>query len=230
VNPVLTACRLQLVAPLRALARPAALLAVGFAVSAPATAIFRHNGSIAIGGGLFTVHITVLLTAAQLVDRTLPFALSLGLTRRAYYAGTCLFLAGESLGYGLLLALGRVLERATGHWGGLMAFFDLPFLHHDGLAGMAETTLTQAALIALAAAVGLGWGLVSLRWGGTGVAVLLAALLVLPGVLSWWVGGAGRIADWLSRQPQLVAEAGLPAGVALVLAGLAFVGVRRVTV
>jgi hypothetical protein len=65
-----------------------------------------------------TIYIFFLILGAMSVTRSLPFGLALGLSRRSYYLGTILLVAGLATVYALALAVLQIAERATDGWGG----------------------------------------------------------------------------------------------------------------
>ena len=58
--------------------------------------------------------------------RALPFGLALGVSRRTYFLGAMSLATALAAGYGLMLALGQAVERATGGWGMNMGYFRVP--------------------------------------------------------------------------------------------------------
>ena len=102
-------------------------------------------------GGLAGVFIVVFVLGIQSVARALPFGLALGVSRRTYFLGATSLAAALAAGYGLMLALGQAVERATGGWAGLGHFF---------------TTISAAgvtAVLAVAAAALLAGGFATIR-------------------------------------------------------------------
>ena len=122
-------------------------------------------------GGLAAIFIMVFLLGLQTVARALPFGLSLGLSRASYYLGTVGLAVSLSAVYGLILAVGQVIERATGGWGIKMGFFRVPYV----LAGPWYLTwLTSFVVLALLFVYGMWFGLVYRRWSLIGLVAFIA--------------------------------------------------------
>jgi hypothetical protein len=227
MNRVIASARLHLLMPTRHLLLTWGILALALLASVALFASFGDDHDVVIVGGLFSLYITLFLSSVQAVTRVLPFALSLGVTRRAYYAGTCLFLAAQAAAAGIVLAGLRALEQGSDGWGTALRFFDVPFLIGGNPAAAAAG---YAGSLALTCGVGLACGAVSRRWGGVGVTALSAAAFVAPSLVALWVVRAGwfpAIRDWFADQPELALQAAWPTVLAVALAGLGWVTVRR---
>jgi hypothetical protein len=140
----------------------------------------RYTGAVA------SFFIYFLVLGMQSIGRSLPFGLSLGVSRRSYYAGTALLAAALAVVDGLVLAVLQVLERLTGGWGVRMGFFRIPYL----LAGPWYLTwVSSFVALTLLFVYGMWYGIVFRRWGLVGTVVFIAAqITVLLGaavVVTW---------------------------------------------
>ncbi len=72
---------------------------------------FRNNTGVAGSIIGFLVYLGV-----QAVATTFPFGMSLGTTRRAYTAGTCVYFVLQSAYVAVISAALLILEKATNHW------------------------------------------------------------------------------------------------------------------
>jgi len=228
MNRLLAVLRLHLIVLTRALAMPWGILALAWGASVALFASFGGRGDVVIVGGLSSLYITLFIASLQAVTTTLPFALSLGATRRQYYVGTCLFFAAQALAAGVVLALMRSAEQATGGWGTHLTFFDIPYLVGGG---PVHAAVAYAGSLALGCGAGLATGVVSRRWGTVGASVLSAALVVLPGALGWWIAARGwfpAIGRWFAAQPEVALQALWPTVLAAVLVLLGWTAIRRI--
>jgi hypothetical protein len=222
--------RYHLIRPVVVLGVPWAILAFDFAVN---WIIFRFtpvNGTAnRVTGGVASVFVMLFIIGLIAISRSLPFGLALGVSRRAYYAGTALLGAAFAAADGLVLTVAQAIERATNGWGVSMHFFRVPYVL-DGPWYL--TWLTSFVTLALLFVYGMWFGTVYRRWNLIGtlafvaaqVTVLLAAALIVTGAHAW--PGAGHFFTGLT-----------PAGLTGVLAALAaalFAGgratIRRATV
>jgi hypothetical protein len=226
-GPVLRAARLQLVAWPYVLMWPWGILALSFAVN---LAIWASTDDAEWTGGLASIYAVQLVAHVQLFTRGFPFALGMSVTRRAYYLGTWLYAAVESVVFGTVLLLLRQIESATDGWGVSLAYF--------GLLGSREPDslllrwLTYVVPFLLVASLGACLGLLMMRWGYNGVLTLLAALIVLSGLAvivvsrqGWW----GAIGDWFADQSATALLAGWPLPLAAGFGLLGYAVIRRAT-
>jgi predicted outer membrane lipoprotein len=180
-------------------------------------------------GGLSTLFIFVTVIGVQAATRTLPFAMSLGITRRSYFLGTWTLGILLSAVFAVIQAALTALEQATDGWGVNLRFFAIPWLF-DG--PWYETVASSFVLLMLFMAAGMWSGLIHKRWGVPGNVVFFAGWAVLAAaaimVITWrgWWGQVGRF----------LAEVSM-AGVIAVLAGMAVVAlagtyltIRRIVV
>jgi hypothetical protein len=141
-------------------------------------------------GGLSSFYILVLVLGVLSTTRSLPFALSLGLSRRSYFLGTAGLAVAMAAVYGLALTILQVIERTTGGWGMRLHFFRVGYL----LAGPWYLTwVTSFVGLTLVFVYGSWFGLAYRRWNlpgllvfiATQVTVLLAGALVATGAEAW---------------------------------------------
>lgn len=180
-------------------------------------------------GGVLSIYVVVAVAYTQAITQVFPFALGLGVTRRVFYAATTLLLLAESLLYGVLLYLGKLIENATGGWGISLSFFGVPFLTTGN--PLAQI-LIYTVPFTVFGGIGLCTTLVFKRWGLNGFYTLtIATLLTLGGLVALftWRGYWPAIGHWFADQSPLVLFAGWPALLALVLAGTGFLTIRRAT-
>jgi hypothetical protein len=179
-------------------------------------------------GGLATIYLYVLILGIFTMTRSMPFGLTLGVSRRTFYLGTTVLIVALAAVYGLGLTLLQVIESATGGWGASVHFFRVPWI----LAGPWYLTwLTSFVLLAAFALYGAWTGVTYRRWGLPGLTVLIAAqILVAAAVVialalthDW--SGAGSFFTSL-RPPALT---GLVAGLAALIGLGGFAAIRRVT-
>jgi hypothetical protein len=180
-------------------------------------------------GGLLSIYIVMVVSAAQSVTQFLPLSLGLSLTRRTFYAAISLLLVGESVVFGVLLYLCKLVERATDGWGISMRFFAPSFMSTDN--PVTQILIYTVPFLVLGF-VGIFAALLVKRWGVSGLYALSIALLFLFGLLavlitwqSWWLA----IGRWFGDQSTVTLFAGWPALLALVLAGVGLLTIRRAT-
>lgn len=232
MNEVLESARLQLVHWQQRYAWPIGLLVLVLLFN---LAIFALIGDAApeddrTTGALSSVYITAAVTYLVAFNQYFPFALGLSVTRRAFYAAVVLLAVVESLGYGLVVVLFGLLERATGGWLLHVRFFDLEFLQATNplLQWMVYTGpfLLLAALFAL-------FGAIYRRWSQTGVwGIVLVSTLLLGGlaVLLTWQNWWDDLGAWFVAQPVPALFAGYPVLLAAVALGAGWLVIRRATV
>jgi hypothetical protein len=179
-------------------------------------------------GAVFAIYLCFAIPGVVGMLRSLPFALSLGVSRRAFYAGTVLLAIGLAVLYGLVLAVLAVIERATDGWGVHLDFFQVSYI----LAGPWYLTwLTSFVGLAVLFVYGMWFGLVYWRWNLAGLLAFAAAQVT--------VGTAGALAAtrtgaWpaIGRFFTGLGAAGLTgvlAALTLVLLAGGYVTMRRVT-
>lgn len=180
-------------------------------------------------GGLVGVFIVVFVLGIQSVARALPFGLALGVSRRTYFLGATSLAAALAACYGLVLALGQVVERATGGWGMNMGYFRVPYIL-DG--SWYLSWLTASVIFLLMFAYGMWYGLVYRRLGMTGTLIFGAAqlsVLALAAIVATWVHGWAGLGHFFTT----ISAAGVTAVLAVAAAALlvgGFATIRRLAV
>ena len=180
-------------------------------------------------GGLAGVFIVVFVLGIQSVARALPFGLALGVSRRTYFLGATSLAVALAAGYGLVLALGQAVERATGGWGMNMGYFRVPYIL-DG--SWYLSWLTGSVTFLLMFAYGMWYGLVYRRLGMTGTVIFGAAqlsVLALAAVVATWVHGWAGLGHFFTTISAAGVTAVLAAVAAALLAG-GFATIRRLAV
>jgi len=225
---VLTAVRLHLVTPVRSVLAPWAVLAlsVGANLLLFATITLGHPEVVATGG-VFALHTALFAWGVSAAVRTLPYAVSLGVTRRGYLLGTGLLAVAQAVAGGAGLAVLRAVERGTGHWGIGLRLADLGFLASGG---PVTAAVAYSGPLLLACAGGFAVGTAQRRWGTPGLLLLATLLPAAVAAFAWWtvrLHGARDLLDWVAGRPALELQALWPTVLALVLAVLAWTGVRR---
>ncbi|MEV5746702.1 hypothetical protein AB0L00_02695 [Actinoallomurus sp. NPDC052308] len=180
-------------------------------------------------GGLAAAFLVVLIVGAQSVARALPFALTLGVSRRAYFLGVTALALALAVCFGLVVAVGQILERATGGWGLHMAYFRVPYLL-DGPWYLSWLTVTTTFVLLFV--YGMWYGLVHRRAGLPGTMIFGAAqlgVLALAAIIATWAHGWADIGRFLTTITATGVTGVLAAAVAVMLAG-GFATIRRLPI
>ncbi|MFR9796704.1 hypothetical protein ACL02U_12475 [Streptomyces sp. MS06] len=180
-------------------------------------------------GGLAAVFVVVFVVGLQSVARALPFALSLGISRRGYFLGATSLALALAVAFGLVVAVGQAVERKTGGWGMDMGYFRIPYLL-DGPWYLSWLTATLAFVLMFV--YGMWYGLVHRRAGAVGTVVFGAAqlsVLALAAVVATWVHGWADVGHFFVTVTAAGVTGVLGAVVALLLAG-GFATIRRLSV
>ena len=180
-------------------------------------------------GALISIYIFMVVIGLQAATRFLPFALTLGVSRRTYYLGTVLLVVSLSALYAAILTALWALEGATSGWGLQLHFFRVPWIL-DG--PWYQVLVTTFVLLALVFLFGLWAGLIFRRFGLIGTVVFFA-LLVIAGVAAallvtwrqWWPAVGSYLSDL-----NVLAASGMLALVAAAIAGGGYLTIRRITV
>ncbi|MCZ2817099.1 hypothetical protein [Modestobacter sp. VKM Ac-2984] len=230
MNRIVSAARLQAAHPLVSLGVPWMVVGISFAINLAIWGLAdldAHPGNSSNTGGIASLYITVLVVFAQLVTQVFPFAMGLSLSRRAYYLGTAVAALLQSLAFAFALTVLTAVENATNGWGVGLDFWA------PGAIDVGNPAL-QVAVFALpmlaACFLGIGIGVVFKRWGAMGIYVLVLATLVVIGagvVLMTWQRAWGDLWSWLTGWSVETATLGLPAVLAIALAALTYLGLRR---
>jgi hypothetical protein len=179
--------------------------------------------------GLVGVFIVVFVLGVQSVARALPFGLALGVSRRTYFLGATSLAVALGTCYGLVLAIGQAVERATGGWGMNMGYFRVPYIL-DG--SWYLSWLTASVTFVLMFAYGMWYGLVFRRAGLVGTAVFGAAqicVLALAAIIATWVHGWTGLGHFFAAISATGVTAVLAIAAAALLAG-GFATIRRLAV
>jgi hypothetical protein len=179
--------------------------------------------------GLVGVFIVVFVLGVQSVARALPFGLALGVSRRTYFLGATSLAVALGACYGLVLAIGQAVERATGGWGMNMGYFRVPYIL-DG--SWYLSWLTASVTFVLMFAYGMWYGLVFRRAGLVGTAVFGAAqicVLALAAIIATWVHGWTGLGHFFAAISATGVTAVLAIAAAALLAG-GFATIRRLAV
>jgi hypothetical protein len=147
------------------------ILPLAFALAA-ITAGRRHEAA----GYLLVFFIYFAVQGMQTIDRSLPFSLSLGVSRRSFYSGTALLGTALALVCGLVLTALQAIERATDGWGLSMHFFRVPYLLNGP---WYATWLTSAVGLSALFIYGMWHGIVYHRWGMLGTLAFIAAQVLV---------------------------------------------------
>ncbi|HVA22579.1 MAG TPA: ABC transporter permease, partial [Candidatus Micrarchaeia archaeon] len=159
--------RYHLVDPIAYLVGPWAILAFVFLVNLVITAV---QGGPNPTKALAVVFLYFFAIGILSISRSLPFGLALGVSRRSYYTGTVLLVAGLAAVDGLALTLLQVAERATGGWGLSLHFFQVSFI----LAGPWDLTwLTSSVGLVLLFLYGQWFAIVRRRWNAFGTVAFI---------------------------------------------------------
>jgi len=230
MNRVLAAARIQVVHPAVIFGIPWLVVGISFAINVAIWAVAGLGDEPEAGftGGVLALYVTVCVVFVQAVTQLLPFAMGVSLSRRTYWLGVALVGVLSALGYGIAIAALDAIGDATDGWGVGLTFWAPEPMQADNF--FLQVLVSGVPMLAFIFS-GIGIGVVVKRWGPNGVwglailAVLLfGALSVLITALEAWpeVGG------WLAAQSLLTLSVGLPLVIGVVVAGLSFVGIRRV--
>lgn len=180
-------------------------------------------------GALMTIYVFMIVIGVQAATKFLPFAMTLGVSRRTYFVGTVALVIGLCLLYAGILTLLWWVEGLTNGWGVDGHFFRVPWIL-DG--PWYQVWITNFALLSLVFLFGLWSGLVFRRFGLVGTIGFLAALAVA-------VVAAAMVATWRQAWPQVwrflvdlnILNASLLAALLAVVVCLGgYLTIRRITV
>lgn len=230
MNRTLAAARMQLVHPLLTFGIPWAIVLSSFAINLAVWGlgdVADNSPGDGSTGGLASLYVTVLIVFIQAVTQMFPFALGLSLSRRDFYLGTALTAGLQAVGYGVALTLLAAVEGATDGWGMRLHFW-APGVLDVGNPALQFVVFTVPMLAC--AFLGIAIGVVFKRWGAPGLYALALTTLIGGGLLAvWatWQTAWGDVLDWLGDQSVSSLAIGFPAVLALALAALTFLGLRR---
>ncbi|MBM9468856.1 hypothetical protein [Nakamurella leprariae] len=180
-------------------------------------------------GGLSTMFIFLTVIGIQTATRTLPFAMSLGISRRSYFLGTWLLGVVLSAVFAVLVAVLAEIEMTTRGWGVNLRFFAIPWLL-DG--PWYQNLATSFILLMLFMAAGMWSGLIHQRWGVPGNVVFLAGWAVLAAaaiLVITWRGWWGDIWRFLA-EADMIGVIGVFALLALGALTGTYLTIRRIVV
>ena len=231
------------------LIRPVVYMAIGWGVLAfsfvvnliifathPAThhTALTANGPVSVADLRYTGALSSFFTLCFVrgwytIGKSLPFGLTLGVSRRAYYLGTALLAVVLACADGLALTGLQAIERATGGWGVDMGFFRVPYL----LGGPWYLTwLTLFAGLTLVFVYGMWFGIVHRRWSLVGTIGFIAAqvtVLLAAGLGVTWAHGWASVGHFFTSLTA-AGLTGLLAALAVALLAGGHATIRRATV
>ena len=183
-------------------------------------------------GALISIYIFMAVIGVQAATKFLPFAFTLGVSRRTYYLGTVLLVVGLCVVYAAILTVLWWVEGLTGGWWMQLHFFRVPWIL-DG--PWYQVLITNFVLMTLVFVFGLWAGLIYRRFALIGSVIFFGclSLIVVLGVMviTWrgaWVAFGSFVANL-----DILAASSLVAVLAVlaVLAGLGgYLTIRRITV
>ena len=180
-------------------------------------------------GALISIYIFMVVIGLQAATRFLPFALTLGESRRTYYLGTVLLIVALRTLYASMLTVLWAVEGATNGWGLQLHYFRMPWIL-DG--PWYQVLVTNGVLLALVFLFGLWCGLIHRRFGLIGTVAFLGlwSILRVGAVLlvtwrQWWPAVGSFLSDL-----DVLAASGMLALAAAAVAGGGYLTIRRITV
>ena len=207
---------------------PGAVLAFCFAVNLSAS--IATQSSVNPTKSLTCIFAVYFALGFLSIVRSLPFALALGVDRRAYYTGTVLLAAALAVVYGLVIAVLQAIERATGGWGMHLLFFEVAYLF---VGPWYLTWLTTFVCLTLVFIYGMWFGIVYIRWDVIGLLAFIAVqaiVLVAALVVATSTGAWGNISHFFYTGLTAVGLTGVFAALAALLFAGGYATVRRATV
>ena len=231
MNRVLQAARLHVVHPRVILGVPWLVVSSSFAINELIWGFGHVADQPGAGsggtGGVLALYFAVLFVFLQSVTQLFPFAMSLGLSRRAFLAGTALIALAQGVGYALALtALTAVEDASGGWWTGL--HFVAP-VGIDQLPVAAQFGLFFCLMLGFML-IGIAIGGVQKRWAAAGLyALLIGAMLLFGGaaVVLTALGDWPSFGSWFVSMPALGLAAIYLAFAAVLSAVLTWTGLRR---
>ncbi len=180
-------------------------------------------------GALLCIYIFMVVIGIQAATKFLPFAFTLGVSRRTYFLGTVALVVGLCALYAAVMTVLWWVEALTDGWGINMHFFRVPWIL-DG--PWYQVLATNFVLLSLIFLTGLLFGLIYRRFGmvgmvlfsGASVVIALAAVLLVTW-RQWWAQLGAYLVDL-----DILSATGILAIVAAVTALGGYVTIRRITV
>ncbi|MFC4100626.1 hypothetical protein [Paenibacillus xanthanilyticus] len=179
-------------------------------------------------GGMASLYIYLFVTGIVAVAQTFPFMLGFGIRRRDYFLGTSAMVIIVGIVTAALMLAMAALEKATGHWGANLHFFDLPYLN-DG--SWYQQLLIPFALVLNMYYMGMLTGLFNRRFGHFITFTVLVVLVGLGGLASALITKYDKwaqIGSWLASQTAFQYSLWALA-LAVVYAALSYLLLRRAT-
>lgn len=229
MSPLVKVARYHLVDRLQLVVLPWAVMAFSFVVNLVIGAVVTSDPGPHYTGGVATIYAFVLVLGVLGMTRSLPFGLSLGISRRTYYLGTALTIGALGVVYGLALSVLQVVETVSGGWGLRMHFFRVPWML-DGPWYL--TWLTSFVVLVLLYLYGMWYGLVYRRWNVTGLTVFAGAQALVLLAVTVAVSLTGNWAALWSFFGTVTAAGltGMLAALAVLLGFGGLATIRRVTI
>lgn len=180
-------------------------------------------------GALITIYIFMLVIGIQAATKFLPFAMTLGVSRRTYYVGTVALVVGLCAVYAAMLTVLWWVEGLTDGWGMKLHFFRVPWIL-DG--PWYQVLLTNFVLLSLVFLFGLWSGLIYRRFALIGSVVFFAAIVIVllaaAILITWWEAWP-QVGHFLVNL-DIVNASLLIALVSVVVTLGGFLTIRRITV
>ncbi len=180
-------------------------------------------------GALISIYIFMAVIGVQAATKFLPFAFTLGVSRRTYYLGTVLLVVVLCLVYAVVLTVLWWVEGLTGGWWMQLHFFRVPWI----LGGpWYQVLITNFVLMTLVFVFGLWAGLIYRRFALIGSVIFfgcLSRIVVLGVMVITWRGAWVAVGSFVANLDMLAASSLV--AVLAVLAGLGgYLTIRRITV
>jgi hypothetical protein len=180
-------------------------------------------------GALISIYIFMAVIGVQAATKFLPFAFTLGVSRRTYYLGTVLLVVVLCLVYAVVLTVLWWVEGLTGGWWMQLHFFRVPWIL-DG--PWYQVLITNFVLMTLVFVFGLWAGLIYRRFALIGSVIFfgcLSLIVVLGVMVITWRGAWVAFGSFVANLDMLAASSLV--AVLAVLAGLGgYLTIRRITV
>lgn len=229
MSRILTVVRIQLVGWQSTVGWTWGLLALIFAVN---YVIFRSIAGVEDDpktGALVSIYIVMFVTSINWITQLFPFTMALSVIRRTFFLASSLLLVVQSVVFGVLLFLCRLVEEATDGWGLGLQFFGLGFMdQHNPVMQI----LVYAVPFITLGYLGIFLALFYKRFGVFGMYALTAGTVLALAALALaatWLELWADLGRWLGDQPTAALLVGWPAVFAALLAGASFLAIRRAT-
>jgi hypothetical protein len=225
MNRATAVMKMHLTDQLTLLVLPLGILASAFAVNVLVWLPLPEDGRQT--GGALALPVFVLAAAMFAVVRGLPFALGMGVTRRAFVLGTLMTGAVLALGFGTLYLLLTGVEHLTDGWWLNGTFFDYGFFSRSAWPArwlMLVIAFLAAWLLGSAtAALWPRWGMLALAVGGPAAILLGGGAVTVITWQHWW----DSVGSWFSGLTPATSSGWLLLA-SLALAAATWASLRRV--